>query len=308
MCSCASTGGARVSTTRTSASSPRSDEPNSRVAASSTFFRRTVKAASAAADRLRPAVDGVVILLYHRVGGGSALEIDLDAARFDEQVGAVAARGATTLGAALDRLAAPGAVAGAPAVVITFDDGTADFVDVVLPILVRHEVPATLNLATDFVEGGASTLPGTRPISWAGLRDACATGLVDVGSHTHSHRLLDRISEADAIGELDRSIDLIGEHLGRTAVDFAYPKAVAGTAAVDRLVRERFRSAALAGTRVNPYRTDSKPAADLYRLARSPIQVSDGMQYFERKLAGGMAMEDSFRRVLNRVRYAKAGT
>ena len=56
-------------------------------------------------------------------------------------------------------------------------------------------------------------------------------------------------------------------------------------------MRERFRSAALAGTRVNPF-----GKTDPYRLARSPIQVSDGMQFFERKLAGGMAFEDSLRR------------
>ena len=31
------------------------------------------------------------------------------------------------------------------------------------------------------------------------------------------------------------------------------------------------------------------------------------MQYFERKLAGGMALEDSFRRAMNRVRYAQGG-
>ena len=68
-------------------------------------------------------------------------------------------------------------------------------------------------------------------------------------------------------------------------------------------MRDRFRSAALAGTRVNPWR-----GTDPYRLARSPIQVSDGMQFFERKLAGGMALEDSFRRAMNRVRYAKATT
>ena len=49
-----------------------------------------MKVASAAADRWRPSVPGVVILLYHRVGGGSALEIDLDAARFDEQIAVIA--------------------------------------------------------------------------------------------------------------------------------------------------------------------------------------------------------------------------
>ena len=197
---------------------------------------------------------------------------------------------------------------------VTFDDGTADFVEVALPILVRHQVPVTLYLATAFVEDEVEFPSGGRPVSWSALRDACSTGLVDIGSHTHTHRLLDRTEPADAVEELDRSVDLIGQRLGRVALDFAYPKAVPGTPEIARLVRGRFRSAALAGTRVNPFRTADQRSArpsrvtDPHRLSRSPIQVSDGMQYFERKLAGGMALEDSFRRAVNRVRYARAGT
>ena len=210
------------------------------------------------------------------------------------------------LGSALEELAAPIAGETAPesAIVVTFDDGTADFAEVALPILVQHQVPATLYLATDFVEGGASSFPsGARAISWSALRDACSTGLVSIGSHTHSHRLLDRTLPSEAADELDRSIDLIGSNIGAAPLDFAYPKAVPASDDVERLVRARFRSAALAGTRPNPY-----GKTDPYRLARSPIQVSDGMQYFEKKLAGGMALEDSFRRAMNRVRYARAGT
>ena len=141
------------------------------------------------------------------------------------------------------------------------------------------------------------------------MRDACSTGLVDVGSHTHRHALLDRVTPAVAADELDRSAGLIGDRLGRPALDFAYPKALGGTPEAAQLVRDRFRSAALAGTRVNPYRTKRSPrGTDPQRLARSPIQVSDGMQFFERKLAGGMALEDSLRRAINRARYAKAST
>src|SRR5580693_7906668 len=112
--------------------------------------RRAVKVASAAADRFRAPAAGVVVLLYHRVGGGSSLEIDLDAACFDDQIAAVARSGrAVTLSAALTQLAGrsgppPDA---ATSVVVTFDDGTADFVDVAVPILVRHRVPATLYVA-----------------------------------------------------------------------------------------------------------------------------------------------------------------
>ena len=268
--------------------------------------RRAVKVASAAADRFRAPAAGVVVLLYHRVGGGSSLEIDLDAARFDDQIAAVARSGrAVTLSAALTQLAGrsgppPDA---ATSVVVTFDDGTADFVDVAVPILVRHRVPATLYVATDFVEGGHAFPADGRPVSWSSLRDACATGFVDVGSHSHTHALFDRISPSAAADELDRSVGLIGERLDRPAQDFAYPKAVPAHADVERLVRDRFRSAALAGTRVNGWHT-----TDPYRLARSPIQVSDGMRFFEHKLAGGMALEDAWRRAINRVRYAKANT
>jgi peptidoglycan/xylan/chitin deacetylase (PgdA/CDA1 family) len=282
------------------------------VAGVSALIRRTVKVASAGADRLRPNIAGVVILVYHRVGGGSGLEIDLDPAVFDAQMAAVAASNrVVSLGTALARIDAPADADGdrASSVVVTFDDGTADFVDVALPILERHGVCATLYAATSFIDDGVDFPDGGRPLSWSAVRDACSTGLVDVGSHTHRHLLLDRISPAVAAEELDRSVGLIADRLGRPPLDFAYPKAVAGTPENARLVRDRFRSAALAGTRVNRYAASkSSRRTDPQRLARSPIQVSDGMQYFERKLAGGMALEDSFRRAINRARYARSST
>jgi len=43
-----------------------------------------------------------------------------------------------------------------------------------------------------------------------------------------------------------------------------------------------------------------------YRLARSPVQLSDGMRWFRHKVAGGMAFEDTLRRAVNRTRYAGA--
>jgi len=274
----------------------------------SAVFRRGMKSASAAVDRWRPDVPGVVVLLYHRVGGGSALEIDLDAARFDEQMAVIAASGrALTLGAALEQLATPGVRDSA--VVVTFDDGTADFAEVAVPILARYEVPATLYLATAFVEEQREFPGGGSPVSWSALRDACSTGLIDIGSHTHTHNLLDRVSRSEAAAELDRSIDLIGDRLGQPAFDFAYPKAVLARGDTEGLVRDRFRSAAVAGTRVNPYRGDDPTrVTDPHRLARSPIQVSDGMDFFARKLAGGMGLEDSVRRAMNRVRYARLAT
>jgi peptidoglycan/xylan/chitin deacetylase (PgdA/CDA1 family) len=127
-----------------------------------------------------------------------------------------------------------------------------------------------------------------------------STGLVTVGSHTHTHALLDRLAPEDAANEIATSSRLVEEHVGYTPAHFAYPKAVAPSSTVDQMIRANYRSAALAGTRPN-----ARGRTDAHLLARSPIQLGDGMRWFERKVAGGMAFEDDLRRVANRWRYAR---
>jgi peptidoglycan/xylan/chitin deacetylase (PgdA/CDA1 family) len=266
--------------------------------------QQAVKTAAVGLDAARRRAPGVVVLIYHRVGGGSGLEVDLPDALFDAQMASLAASGrVVSLRTALELLDAPAPPASPAPVVLTFDDGTADFVDRALPVLTRHQLPVTLYAATAFIDEGIPFPDDGRPLSWQGLADACSTGLVDVGSHTHRHRLLDRISATEVAEELDRSIELIGEHLGRPPLDFAYPKAVAGSPDADRAVRARFRSAAVAGTKPNAF-----GGTDAHALARSPVQRSDGLRWFERKVEGGMALEDTLRRILNRRRYATATT
>lgn len=262
---------------------------------------RAVKVMAAGWDTVRHRDRGVVVLLYHRVGGHSGLQVDLPADLFARQMEMLAAQPrATTIDHALEALTGTETPRCDP-VVVTFDDGTADFCDVALPILERFGIPATVYVATDFVERGVPFPREGRPASWAALRDALDTGLVTVGSHTHTHALLDRMPPDAMRDEIDRSASLIEERLGVPARHFAYPKAVEGSSFADAMVRRRFHSAALGGNKPNPYgRTDP------FRLARSSIQTADGMRWFGRKLEGGMALEESLRRGLNRYRYAGA--
>lgn len=259
-----------------------------------------VKVAARAVDLVRQPPRGIVVLIYHRVGGRTC-EVDLSAPVFDRQMRFLAEQSRpVTLDAALDMLAAPDPPIQDP-VVITFDDGTADFADTAVPILERYGVPATMYLATSFVEEGRNFPDDGVPLSWQALRDVLATDLVTVGSHTHSHALLDRMEVGPAERELDLSIDLIQGRLGVTPRHFAYPKALCGSAPVRAAVRRRFASAAVAGGRPNPY-----GATDPQRLARSAIHVSDGVGWFRRKAGGGLGFEDVLRDVLNRRRYADA--
>ncbi len=269
-----------------------------------TNVARLVKLAAAAADPVRGAGSGLVVLLYHRVGGRSTSAVDLPLGLFSEQMEELAAsRAVVSLDDALTMLASPDTPPGPPRVAITFDDGTGDFADVAVPVLERLGIPATLYLATAPIESGRPFAPDATVLSWKALADAVSTGVVSVGSHTHTHVLLDRLDPRRAAEDLDRSIGLIEDRLGLRPRHFAYPKALPGSPAADAAVRARFASAAVAGTRPNRYgRTDP------YRLHRSPIQASDGMRWFRRKTEGGMALEDDLRRLVNRRRYAGATT
>jgi peptidoglycan/xylan/chitin deacetylase (PgdA/CDA1 family) len=274
---------------------------------------RLVKQASVLADRVITPADGVTVLIYHRVGGGSGGAVDLDLDVFERQLEHLAAHHrvitlddavAELTAGQVDGWAANTAVDPRPEprsasrpVVLTFDDGTDDFTDVVVPALVRHGLPATLYAATRFIDEQSAFPWDAPPTSWSALADAVTTGLVTIGSHTHSHWLLDRLDPAELDADLDRSIELIEHHLAVTPTHFAYPKAIPGSPAAEIAVRRRFRTAALAGSRVNrPGRTD------LHRLQRTPIQRSDDDAFFAAKADGGMRLEGELRALVVRAR------
>jgi peptidoglycan/xylan/chitin deacetylase (PgdA/CDA1 family) len=228
----------------------------------------------------------VVALLYHRVGNGGG-EISLPAALFEQQLELLAASERLLT---LDEVVAGNGDGG---VVLTVDDGYRDFHEVVVPLLVRHRVPAVLYLATGLVAGERD---GGHPdaLHWSQLAEAVATGLVTVGSHTHSHVDLSSASERVAEAELRRSKELIEDRLGVACRHFAYPWAV-GSAAADRLVRRLFDTAAL-----DAWRTNRRGAIDPWRLGRTPILRSDGLAFFRAKVRGCLDGEALAYRALGR--------
>lgn len=260
----------------------------------STAVRRAVAIAGrpidAAARRSRDDAASVVGLIYHRVGRRTASPVDLPEGAFADQIDAVAHR-VVGLDDALRLLdgtasAANESTPDAPSVVLTFDDGTADWVDVVLPMLAERRLPATFYVSTAFVDEQRQFPDGGRPISWSGLAEMVDSGLATVGSHTHTHQVLATASAEQAAAELDRSIDRIGERLGVACRHFAYPKAVAGSQAADAAVRCRFVSAAVAGNRTN-----RAGRTDAHRLGRHSLTVGDGPDAFRRKASGGGWLE-----------------
>lgn len=266
-------------------------------------MRRWIKRASPLLDPIFRSGPGVTVLIYHRVGGGSDSIVDLDVDQFRRQLEHLREHHRVVdLDTAVSLLGSDTPVAVAdPPVVLTFDDGTADFCDVVVPELVAADVPATLYLATGFVDDPASFGWDAPPVSWSGLRDALSTGLVTVGSHSHTHALFDRITPDEAADEIDRSVGSIGEHLGVSADHFGYPKALQASSQVEPVVRRAFTSAAIARGRPNV-----PGSTDLHRIDRIPVQRDDGPTEFAAKAMGGMRLESELRHFAARRRYRDA--
>ncbi|HWE63502.1 MAG TPA: polysaccharide deacetylase family protein, partial [Chloroflexota bacterium] len=112
-------------------------------------------------------------------------------------------------------------------VVITFDDGLADFSMHALPVLTDHRFVATLYVAAGFIGGTSRWLTrigeGERPmLTWEQLADVAAEG-VECGAHSLSHPQLDILSSAAARDEVMRSRWLLEQRLGRQVATFAYP-------------------------------------------------------------------------------------
>lgn len=246
------------------------------------------KAAKAAALPLgiptRRRVGDVVILLYHRVGVGER-EIDVAVDAFDRHLAFLSSEEHVL---SLDQVLSNGS----GGVVLTFDDGFSDFHEYVLPLLVRHRLPATLYLATGLVEEGRHSEPGA--LTWTDLHEAVGTGLVTVGSHTHGHVDLSAADEVLAEEEMRRSKDLIEDRLGVSCRHFAYPWAV-GSPAADRVSRLLFDSAALGA-----WQTNRAGKFDPHRLGRIPVLRGDGELFFRAKVRGMLDAEGLAYRLLRR--------
>ena len=259
-----------------------------------------VRATAAGVDMIKRPSHGVVVLAYHRVGAGTDSLVDLPVEMFRRQMDLLATDfNVVPLDEAIQRVKRGDTTS---AVALTFDDGTTDFMSHALPIMAELNLPSSIYLATSFADTQTPFAWGAPPISWSDARDAVSSGLVTIEAHTHEHRVMDKVDAAAAAADLDRCNQLIEDNVGVAPRHFAYPKGVIGTSDVRSLVADRYRSAAGARVGVNT------PGTDVYELRRSPIQSVDDGPWFERKAAGGLALEGHLREAANHIRYRRSVT
>jgi peptidoglycan/xylan/chitin deacetylase (PgdA/CDA1 family) len=224
------------------------------------------------------AIGPVPILLYHSVSNDPDAWIRRFAVApgaFSWHLDLIAAHGATTLtvSAFVDARTLGGAALPERPVLITFDDGFADFGGTALRALREREMVATLYPATDFV--GRRSPGGAPMLGWDDLCELGTSGDVEVGGHTVTHPQLDAIPAARARVEIAQCKATLEDRLGTPVRSFAYPHGYS-SAAVRAIVREEgYDSACAVKNAFSSVDDDRFALARLTVRADTPIAVID---------------------------------
>ncbi|GAB2515598.1 polysaccharide deacetylase family protein [Nocardia heshunensis] len=216
----------------------------------------------------------IPILLYHSVNDdppGWIAPYTVTPRVFATHLKHIADSGRTALTVSGLRAALDGRVElPARPVVLTFDDGFADFV-CAAGMLADAGLASTLYVTTGALRGGPAAeglrLPPAPMVDWFQLADLSAQG-VEIGAHTHTHPQLDTLSPVAARDELSRSKGLLEDALGIAVDSFAYPHGF-HTAALCAAVRDvGFGSACAVGEAL------SSSADHPFALARLTVRAT----------------------------------
>lgn len=253
--------------------------------------RTAGKVVFSVADPFFGRMPGPRILIYHQIDAGLGRQMEVTEEAFVRHLDWLQANGSTVgLEPALAAASAPGAER---SFVLTFDDGYDDFYQHGYPHLRRRGIPFTLYLTTNPVEHREPLFPGgsAEPLTWAQIEDMASSGLMTLGAHTHRHPDMRTVSTEQIEDDLGVSDELIERRMGVTPVHFTYPYGFWSESA-DPVVRRRYGTATVgSGAAVTA-------ESDRHAVNRIPVQLSDGVVFFRRKMKGGLQMEDRVRRRL----------
>jgi peptidoglycan/xylan/chitin deacetylase (PgdA/CDA1 family) len=169
----------------------------------------------------------VPVLMYHEISAspfGSA-RLAVSPHDFASQLAYLADQGFSTVTAG-ELAAAVTSRSSLPdrSVVLTFDDGFADFHQTALPLLKKYGFAATLFMTTGWIRDAqlqAGRAPGPM-LCLSQLSEAAAAG-IEIAAHSHQHPQLDQLGIHAVHRELATSKRILEDQLETAAIGLAYP-------------------------------------------------------------------------------------
>ncbi|MGY3056225.1 peptidoglycan/xylan/chitin deacetylase (PgdA/CDA1 family) [Streptomyces sp. TE3672] len=183
---------------------------------------------------------------------------------------------------ALHTMVARGIPLPADAVLLTFDDGYANTIDTVLPVLERLGLPAVMAVCGGYLtDDRPARLPHpVQEVADLGQVERWLASGRTVAAHTHTHRRLTALSDLALAWQIAGDREVLTELLGRPPRTFAYPYG-AYDARVQRTV---------AGLYPLALATDEHHRPDLrhpYALSRIQVDPAWSLEAFRTALDSG---------------------
>lgn len=120
---------------------------------------------------------------------------------------------------------------------ITFDDGYGDFMNNAAPILNKYNTPAVIFIHTN---RSPERLRNNVPLlEWQEIKSL--TNKFEIGSHSHSHPNLKKLSASELEDDINKSTRLIEEMISRKPNTFAYPFGLFNHETIETLKRNSYK-------------------------------------------------------------------
>jgi peptidoglycan/xylan/chitin deacetylase (PgdA/CDA1 family) len=226
----------------------------------------------------------VPVLMYHEIAEASetASPLAVTPSAFGAQLEYLRGAGFTamTAGDLVARLAGDTRSLPERPVVLTFDDGYADFHSQAMPVLDHHGYTGTLYVTTGWVQDADMRLSAAgRMLNRTQLTEVADAG-VEIGAHTRRHPQLDQLPPRLVREELHSSKQWLESELGRPVPGLAYPYGYSSAPVRQVAHAAGYGYACGVGNRM------ASPASDLLELPRLTVRRDTTMAAF-RRLADG---------------------
>jgi peptidoglycan/xylan/chitin deacetylase (PgdA/CDA1 family) len=197
---------------------------------------------------------------------------------------------------------------GRPCLALTFDDGYADWHEIVAPVLEELRCPATFFVSSGFVGLGRAEAREFRlqrlgrsrdlaPLTMTQLGDLAACDLFEIGSHTVSHLNFAADSTPGALStEIDGDRMQLEDWTGEAVRWFAYPWGGLRQLVPNAVEHVRHAGFEAAFTAM-PGTLDRAP--DRFLLPRQSIDVLSRASLWDARLSGGYDFVFAARRLLS---------